>query len=267
MLPYTAKLPAENVNVTRRSHLGECVLLLCGVSAAVLVLYLILGACVDVVARHAPASFEIALGKVAGRGLEARGGSKEAQRRLQQVLEKLVKHMSERRLPYRVHVVKDKRVNAAALPGGHIVVFTGLLAGIKSENEIAMILAHELGHFEHRDHLRALGRRLVIAFATSAVLDDETGLRTLMGGALDGSQLHYSRGQELAADEFALTLLAAAYGHAGGAVDFFTRMSSEDIAIPLAEYFLTHPLARYRAERLKALIRQRGLEIESVIPY
>ena len=45
-------------------------------------------------------------------------------------------------------------MNAVALPGGNIVVFAGLLKEIKSENELAMILGHELGHFAHRDHLR-----------------------------------------------------------------------------------------------------------------
>jgi Zn-dependent protease with chaperone function len=72
-------------------------------------------------------------------------------------------------LPYQitVHVQPSTAVNAAALPGGHMLVFSGLLTEMRSENELAFVLAHELGHYAHRDHLRGLGRALVLMAAST----------------------------------------------------------------------------------------------------
>jgi predicted Zn-dependent protease len=49
-----------------------------------------------------------------------------------------------------VYLMENEEINAVALPGGNIVVFTGLVAQVESENELAMVLAHEMGHFTHR---------------------------------------------------------------------------------------------------------------------
>jgi Zn-dependent protease with chaperone function len=72
---------------------------------------------------------------------------------------------------YKVSVHDQATVNAVALPGGNIIVFKGLLTELKSENEVAMILAHELGHYAHRDHLHGIGQG-----ACPSVNHDRVGL-------------------------------------------------------------------------------------------
>ena len=114
--------------------------------------------------------------------------------------------------------------NAMALPGGNIVVYTGLLDRVASENELAFVLAHELGHYAHRDHLRGMGRALVFAVIAGLLFGPDSGTGSLLAGALGLTELSFSRRQETRADAFAVAALHCAYGHVGGSTDFFDRI-------------------------------------------
>ncbi len=69
--------------------------------------------------------------------------------------------------PLTIHIQKSEYPNAAIIPGGHIIVTTALLAEAESENELAFVLAHELGHHVARDPLKGLGRSLVFVTVAS----------------------------------------------------------------------------------------------------
>lgn len=156
---------------------------------------------------------------------------------------------------YRVLYIPQDTVNAIALPGDVIVVYQGLLTQIQSDNELTMILGHELGHFDHRDHLRKLGKVLLIKIAIASFLGDTSTLKTILA---DGITLitntHYSQSQEIAADRFGLDLLSDSYGHVAGATDFFKRLSQENprnIA-----FFATHPNPKKRIKVLETVIAE-----------
>ena len=70
--------------------------------------------------------------------------------------------------PFHVYVTEVDDINAIALPGSNIIVFSGLLQNIQSENELVMVLGHELGHYAHKDHLRGLGRGLGISLVITS---------------------------------------------------------------------------------------------------
>ena len=80
--------------------------------------------------------------------------------------EKLSENNTEKR-DYQVFYIEEKTVNALAIPGDKIIIYQGLLEKIDSENELVMILGHEIGHFAHRDHLRRLGNFLLIKLLIS----------------------------------------------------------------------------------------------------
>ncbi len=124
------------------------------------------------------------------------------------------------RYNFTIYLSDSDDVNAIALPGGRIVVFKGLLDQVESENELAMVLAHELGHFAHRDHMRGLGRGLGLAVATALLLGENNSASGLISKAVLTFQVKYSQSQESAADQFGVDLLTARYGHAGGAPAF-----------------------------------------------
>ncbi|MEM6447610.1 MAG: M48 family metallopeptidase [Cyanobacteria bacterium P01_D01_bin.123] len=157
---------------------------------------------------------------------------------------------------YRILYVDDDTVNAAAIPGDRVIIYRGLLAEAESENELMMVLGHELGHFVNRDHLRGITRQFALQTASAIVFGDASGLATI--GASIGETLasaQFSQSQELQADTVGLDLLHAHYGHAGGATAFFDRLS-ESPAANLA-FLASHPVPKRRVRALKNLIRQR----------
>jgi predicted Zn-dependent protease len=158
---------------------------------------------------------------------------------------------------YQVLYIPQDVINAAAIPGDRILMYKGLLKAAQSENEIAMVLGHELGHFANRDHLRGIGTSLLLQVVMSVFLGDAGAITSLaIHGAGAITQAQFSQTQERQADELGVTLLQKAYGHAGGATDFFDRMSrKERTSLPLLE---SHPTPKSRVEALNALIRQRN---------
>ncbi len=159
--------------------------------------------------------------------------------------------------PFRLEIDDSDGANAMALPGGLIVVTRGLLDQVESENELAFVLGHELGHFRNRDHLRALGRGLVLSLVFSvATGNDVAGLGIK---AADLTLRGFSREQESRADEFALAIVHSEYGHVNQAWRLFERWDTQhNDASVLTTYLSTHPQPGDRARRLRELAEQGG---------
>jgi Zn-dependent protease with chaperone function len=149
---------------------------------------------------------------------------------------------------FTVHVVADPRINALALPGGQIVVFTGLIAAAGSADEVAGVLAHEMQHVLHRHGLRQLVRQLgARAVITLAVGGDIAGLAR---GAEQIAQLSYGREQEAEADRDGLVLLHRAGLPPEAMPAFFARLEDRAGA-GLPEFLSTHPDTARRIDELR----------------
>lgn len=150
-----------------------------------------------------------------------------------------------------VEVVDIPMVNAAALPGGRIVLFRGLIDKAESPDEVAGVLAHEIGHVRNRDVMAALIRQ----FGLSVLLGGaDGGAASALGGLLS---LTYSRAAEDEADAYAIAALRDAAIAPDGTAAFFDRMSdaSGGERIERATSWLSsHPLS---AERKAAFTRSR----------
>lgn len=152
--------------------------------------------------------------------------------------------------PYRFHVrVADSRmVNAFAAPGGHIVILRGLIRQAKSPEEVAGILAHEMGHAVKRHSLRRLVRVL--------------GVTVLWGGAAGNFVVYsgvYSQKAEYAADRLAVAMLNRSGVRGGAFSSFFARMHSKGKgASAWNKYVGTHPPSLERAKAIKALATGTG---------
>ena len=152
--------------------------------------------------------------------------------------------------PYEIEilVVDSRMVNAMALPGGLIILYVPLIRLTETPEELAAVMAHELGHVIHRDPLRKLIRQMGIS-ATLALLrgDSATLLENTIRKLLD---LKYTRDQESAADDFALETLVAA---GIDPIHFAAIMEKLDPGKDggkntLFEYLSTHP---HRGERVE----------------
>ncbi len=129
-----------------------------------------------------------------------------------------------------------------------------------------MILAHELGHFAARDHLRGLGRSFLFFIVSSALLGGDSSSSKAFMNSSGILQNNYSRVQEYAADRFALEILVKKYGHAGGAVDFFKRLAAEETLPQLVHYLSTHPASEKRIAALNKISAEKQFQQKDVLP-
>lgn len=195
-------------------------------------------------------------------------GEKASERTLavQALLKELQKCAS---LPYpiSIDVTESEQVNAAALPGGHILIFGGLLDQVTSENELVFVLGHELGHFKHRDHLRRLGRGLVIWVVSLFLLGPDNDVGEFLFSALGVANRTHSREQESAADEYALEVMNCHYGHVGGSTKFFEHLRDNNQMPEILKYYSTHPSDQKRIDDLNTLAIKKNFKVNSVKPW
>lgn len=155
--------------------------------------------------------------------------------------------------PYRfkVTVVKSDVVNAFALPGGSVMVFTGLIKKAERPEEVAGVLAHELNHVLQRHGLERIVKQLGFIAVASIIFGNQQGLGQMMKQlGVELMTLKFGRAQETEADLTGLQLLHRAKIDPSGMITFFERLAEKDEG--RVELLSTHPMSGSRAERLRA---------------
>lgn len=137
----------------------------------------------------------------------------------------------EKPLPaYHPLIVKKTEPNAFAVPGNYVVIFSGLADDVKSADEYAGILAHELGHVHYNHPMRSMMRHMGASFTLSLM----TGNSTVMETAGMINSLRFSREDETAADRFAVDVLMRSGLDARLFADFFERHGHAEKAVKKA---------------------------------
>lgn len=227
------------------------------VAAIGVILFMVLPRMSDYLAERMPLETEVRFGKSVVRQMERflgpeKGGSLICtDPKGKAALDKMLSRLTDGRgMTYDVNllVFNHPMVNAFAAPGGQVVLIRGLLDQAESADEVAAVLAHELGHVEARDATRLSLRAAGSAGIISIILGDVSG-GTLIG--LVGDHLlrsAYTRDAEGAADRFALDMLNKAGVSSRGMAGFFQRIGGKsDLDLP--EYLSSHPLSEARAQR------------------
>jgi len=159
------------------------------------------------------------------------------------------------------NLVEDKAVNAWAMPGGKVVVYTGLLPVAQNETGLAVVMGHEIAHAFARHGAERMSQGLLVNFggmALSAALKEKPEqtknlfLKSYGVGTQVGVMLPFSRLHESEADRLGLIFMAMAGYDPQVAVDFWGRMaaSKDDKNKPL-ELLSTHPADETRIRDLK----------------
>jgi predicted Zn-dependent protease len=265
-MKYTPRLPKSNVNVTPTSPLREFFVLTIAVLGIVIAIYILLGFAVDLFVPRISTDLENKMSELFIRSIDAKDIDSGSQDFVQSLTEDLQKRCV--RLPYhfKIHVRNAASVNALAFPGGHIIVFTGLLNTVTSENELAFVLAHEMGHYANRDHLRGVGRAFVFITISTFLFGTDSNISKMLAHALNITELSFSRKQESRADEFALEVLNCAYGNVAGATDFFERIPEKQDPGKFGHYFASHPENFQRIADLNKIIQQKGFKLTGENP-
>lgn len=264
-MKYVAKKPREGINVSDEHPLVEAGTLIIGLSALFLLVALLLIFLVEIVLYFIPAETEARLfDDWLPEDLVTVSPGDIRLNETQLLADRLAAHWPDSPYNFRVEIDDSEAANAMALPGGLIVVTQGLLDEVESENELAFVLGHELGHFRNRDHLRALGRGIVLSLFLAVITgNDVSGIGINIA---DATLRGFSRRQESAADEFGLAIVYAEYGHVDDAWRLFERWDEHsDDGFEFISYFATHPRAGDRVERLSALAEREGWSIDGEI--
>ncbi|MEM1294070.1 MAG: M48 family metallopeptidase [Verrucomicrobiota bacterium] len=182
------------------------------------------------------------------KGSKIPDSQKEKFAKCEAVLEKLRSYEEVPQIEYRLFYMEDLSPNAFAVPGGSIGVTRGLLNALDEEIAIAFVLAHELGHFAQRDHLRGLGRKLGFGIGVQLIFGAD--LQSFTRGPTELMLAKYSRGQESGADEFGLRCVLAVYGETEGAEALFEILEEKGAMPSWAYMFSSHPDNKSRIRRI-----------------
>jgi predicted Zn-dependent protease len=170
-------------------------------------------------------------------------------------LKKLVASLDANPDDLQVEVAKIDMINAVALPGGNVILFDGLVKQARSPDEVAGVLAHEIGHVREKHVMQALLRQMGLAVVLGGI-DGNSG--ALVNNMLSMS---YSRESEAEADAHSMKALGGANISPIGTASFFDRLSEMDGSAGssksdngIAGYMSSHPLSRSRKEAFEKSI-------------
>ncbi|MFZ5861286.1 MAG: M48 family metallopeptidase [Nitrospirota bacterium] len=157
------------------------------------------------------------------------------------------------------NLVEDKTPNAFCLPGGKVVVYTGILPFTKDEAGLAVVMGHEIAHAlaRHGAERMSTGQLADVAGKTAGIIfgggnpETEKQVEQAFGiGSGVGVLLPFSRHQESEADEIGLLLMAKAGYDPRQSIEFWTRMEQGKDGAP-PEFLSTHPSDRTRIARIE----------------
>lgn len=238
------------------------------VGAVVLMIFVILPGLANTLANYIPIEREVAWGKSVVQQMERfLGGTRakgltcsnpEGIAALDTMTMRLTQ-AGEMNYDLNVAVFNHGMVNAFAAPGGQIVLMRGLIEKAGGPDEVAAVLAHEIGHVEARDTTRAALRTAGSAGLLALVLGDFAGGSAVLVVAEYTLNASYTREAEGEADVFALNMMEAAGVDAGALGKFFDRLEGLEKALPdLPIYLSSHPDTKERAKDARAFAQRQG---------
>jgi len=238
---------------------------LLAIPALVGVLILLKDPLVGFVAHRIPPALEVELGELIFAQVEATSDVVE-DRELQRMLDELVAPLAgaisdDAVYPYAFHLVEDPTLNAFAIPGGHVVLHTGLVLRAEVPEEVLGVLAHEIAHVTRRHSLRQVLSNAGVFVLVQALVGDASGVIAVVAdGGVHLLSLEFSRDFEREADDVGWQYLLAAGIDPRGMITLFEKLQAEreaqlggGAALDQALTFLsTHPSSPERIARLTA---------------
>lgn len=200
---------------------------------------------------------------------------------------KLVAASNRPDLKFTFFLMRDNEINAFAVPGGYVAVYSGLINAMEREDELAGVIGHEIAHVTQQHSLRAYEdmkrNSLPIALAMLGAMviaggrsDDAAQAALVSGTALiQQKQIDFTRSDEIEADRIGIQTLAKAGFDPHALADAFTAlgrvMRVNGVDVP--EFLRTHPIdvnriadAKSRANALEASMRERREQFGAVAP-
>ncbi|MGK0289905.1 MAG: putative Zn-dependent protease [bacterium] len=227
-------------------------------------LFLLKNPIVTLIASQIPPAWEVKIGKmIVSQILVSKKVIRDPKllAQLKKITQPIVKSVQPSPYPFKFHIIQDPTLNAFAVPGGNIVIHSGLLLEAGRSEELAGVLAHEIAHITRKHSLRNILSTAGTFLILQTFLGDFTGL---IGVVAEGGgyllRQKYSRDYEREADQFGWKYLEKANINPSGMIDFFkrvlqkekelTKKSSIAKATKSLSFLGTHPQTKKRIDRL-----------------
>lgn len=161
------------------------------------------------------------------------------------------------------NLIDDPAENAWAMPGGKVVVYSGILKVTQNDTGLAVVMSHEIAHIVARHGNERMSQALMVdmgGMALSQALANSPGktqnlfLRSYSIGSEYGFMLPYSRVQETEADRLGLIFMAMASYNPSEALAFWQRMSAGKQGSQVPELLSTHPTDQRRIENIQSFL-------------
>lgn len=166
----------------------------------------------------------------------------------------------------KIFVLDHEMVNAFALPGGYVVFFRGMIDAAHSSNEIAAVMAHEVGHVVNRDPTRHALRSAGSIGILGLLLGDFAGGAAVLFLTEKLISANYAQEAETGADEFAYTALDDADVSPAALGDMFERLRDKyGDTEGVVSHFVSHPTLTSRIERSRGAARA-TVEYGDILP-
>ena len=141
-----------------------------------------------------------------------------------------------------INVIKDKQLNALCYPNGNIYITSELYKYLDTKEKLTFVIAHEMAHYRHKDHLLNLRRSIsnsIVLIALAAANPNSKEIGNLVESSLNITDLKYSRGVEAKADKYAIKIMNIIYGNSKAGVEVMKTLKEKnrfDI-----EFLSSHP--------------------------
>lgn len=254
--PYIPKEIDNDVNTKRIDATTDILLLFVGSVGAVLLFFglsvlLIQQLSVRISPKNEEKYFSWVSAKISGHPIQ--------DKKLNEILQKIAREQNLYQIKF--SIACDKELNAFALPGGRIVLNKGLLKEIKTEEGLAFVVGHEMGHLVKRHHMKGLGLGVVSIALSFIFATDSSWIWNTIHSLLASA---YSREQEENADEYAIKMMEKIYGSTQGAEEFFLiAQKRPEEKIHRALWFASsHPITEGRLQKIKQ--KSQGQEIKNI---
>ena len=176
---------------------------------------------------------------------------------IKEIVEKVGKKSDRPDLSYTVRVIENKEINAFATPGGFIYLYTGLLEKVESNDEIANVIGHEIGHICARDGINQLQKTLLYSIPANILLSNKSAaIQNAVDAAFTITMLKYSREQELRADKLGVTYAYNSGYNPEGMISFFKKLQDIEKKTPTLKitFLASHPDIADRIKNVEKVI-------------
>ncbi len=246
-----------NVNITQPNVMKELFSVLFGIVAVVLFIYLSVYFVSGIIVNNLSFEKQVALEDFFSGGtkdLKLVSLPEAEQQRLERVRDRIIAADKDfpKGVKRKIGVIQYNAKNAFCVPNGNIYITSSLYKLLETDEELTFIIAHELGHYKHRDHLMRLRRGVsngAVMILLSFMEMDSAKVQDFISDSFNLADLKFSRGEEEKADKYAVAALKTLYGNTDAGPKVMKILGGNNHFG--AEFLYTHPDTERRIKYIR----------------